>query len=98
MQLRLVSSPYYRLPQRPEAVDGVSSRARLADEERSRQQVGQTIEPARIPANSPQHEYYYSRVEAVVGRTAQALKSYTEVEDGVSREQLQEQLGLDIYA
>ena len=102
MQLRLATSPYHRLPQRPEAVEGVASRARAADEEHLRQQTAQPTEPPRIPLNNPQdnarRDYYYSRVEDVVGRTAQALKSYTDVEDGSGREQLQEQLGLDIYA
>jgi hypothetical protein len=43
------------------------------------------------------HEYSYARVEAVVGRTANALKCYSEVEASPWRERLQAQLGLDIY-
>lgn len=105
MQLRLAPSPYYRLPQRLEAVEDVSARAQPADDEHSRQQANQsppanesTRNLSSTAADNARREYYYSRVEMVAGRTAQALKNYTEVEDGTGREQLQAQLGLDIYA
>lgn len=100
MQLRLVSSSHYRVPQRLEAVDVVSERVQSAAEDSAGRQ-SKEAETSRIPAYSEsdnaQRQYYYSRVETVVGRTAEALRNYTEVEDGPGREQLQAQLGLDIY-
>lgn len=104
MQLRLISSPRYYLPQRQEAVKGVSARARPAGEGHTQRQAVRRLahEQGRIPVNAgsdnARHQYNYSRVEAAVGRTAQALKNYTDIEDAAGREQLRDQLGLDVYA
>lgn len=102
MQLGPISSPYYGLPQRPEVVDDVVSSAPENKQGHQAQQSEQVTQPGRIPvqneADSAQREYYYSRIEPVVGRTAEALKNYTDVEEGVGRAKLEAQFGLDIYA
>ncbi|MDT8404228.1 hypothetical protein [Sulfuriflexus sp.] len=59
-------------------------------------------EPARMltigEPDSTRRQYHYSRIDAVAGRTANALRNYTEIAEHADREQLQAQLGLDIYA
>ncbi len=101
MQLRLVSSPQYGLPQRVEPVEGVSAQS---GENHSRQQTGQSRpanESTRIFAitayENARREYDYSRIEAVDGRAARALQNYIEVENEAEREELQKWLGLDLF-
>lgn len=94
MQLRPVSSSYHRLPQRPEPVVSVPTPGRQAG-------TGMLSEPARMltigEPDSARRQYHYSRIDAVAGRTANALRNYTEIAEHADREQLQAQLGLDIY-
>jgi hypothetical protein len=104
MQLRLGSSPHYRLSQRVKPVEAIPARPQAGGEEHLQRPANRSLpagEPTRPPAptasDNARHEYYYSRVEAVAGHTANALKSYSEVEATPWREQLQAQLGLDIY-
>ena len=103
MQLRLVSPGYYRLPQRVEPVEGVSAHRRPASEEPPQQQTRRSsaselsLLPAARAADNARHEFYYSRVEAADGRTARALRHYADIEHAASREQIQSQLGLDLF-
>lgn len=106
MQLRLVSSPTLRLPQRPQSAEEASARATAVGEDPTpRRRAGESTSPyelSRVPvstaSDNARREYYYSRVETVAGRTAQALKNYTDIEDAAGRDQLRDQLGLDTYA
>lgn len=104
MQLGLVSTPAYRLLQRVAPVEEVVARPSPADSQR--RQAGasadQLSQPLRLPttaeSENARRHYDYSRIEAVPGRTAQALREYTEIAEGAEREQLQAQLGLDMFA
>ena len=96
MQLRLISPSYNRRPQRVNPVEG----SQPAGED-SQQRANHAV-LARIPADESseyaRRQYYYTRVKAVAGRTAQALKSYSDIEDGFKHEQLRAQFGLDLFA
>ncbi|WP_126454348.1 hypothetical protein [Sulfuriflexus mobilis] len=100
MQLGLVSTPAYRLLQRVAPVEEIVGRPSPADSHR-RQADDQRPQPLRLPttteSENARRHYDYSRIEAVPGRTAQALREYTEIADGPEREQLQAQLGLDMF-